>query len=207
MTSTLESQIPGSFVNLEAQQAISPQLSSGERVLWAGRPRQGIFLQPQDAVMIPFSLAWCGFACFWTFMAWHGGAPWPMVIFGSLFVGVGLFMVFGRFAADARTRAKTFYAVTDQRVLFVTGGPNQSQAITSIEMRSIGDLTMVLSKDGRGSLLFGFPAQVPQAMAKGAVMFSRVAKPGTMVVQIERVKEVYDLIRKTKEAALEQQHA
>jgi hypothetical protein len=203
----MEQQATESFVNIDAQQAASPQLSSGERILWAGKPRQGMFMQTQDAAMIPFSVAWCGFACFWTFMAWRGGAPWPMLMFGSLFVGIGLFMVFGRFFADAKSRAITFYALTDQRVLFIKGLAGTSQTVTSIDLKTMGDITMVQAKEGRGSILFnstGLP-QIPAA--KAAMMFNRTAASSTMFVQISRVKDVFDLIRKTKDSALEKSRA
>jgi hypothetical protein len=207
MYDTLEQQATESFINIEAQQVVAPQLSSGERILWAGRPRQGIFLQPQDAATIPFSVAWCGFACIWTFTAWRGGAPWPMLLFGSLFVGIGLFMVFGRFMSDAKSRGVTFYALTDQRILFVKGLAGSSQTVTSIDLKTMGDITMVQAKEGRGSILFGLNTQIPLPAARAAMMINRNAASSTMFVQISRVKEVYDLIRRTKDAALEKSRA
>ena len=200
MYDTLEAQMTGSFINFEAQQAVAPQLSNGERVLWAGKPRQGIFLQPQDALMIPFSAAWGGFAIFWTYTAWRSGAPLFFVLWGTPFVAVGLWMMFGRFFSDARMRAKTFYAVTDQRILFVRGDAGSTQAVTSIELKTIGELTSVQNKDGRGTIVFNTNGQVSPQMAKAAAMFNRGNSAAPMFVQIERVKDVSDLIRRTKDA-------
>lgn len=36
-----------------------------ETLLWTDRPKQGFFLKQTDVFMIPFSLAWGGFAIFW----------------------------------------------------------------------------------------------------------------------------------------------
>ncbi|MFZ1684945.1 MAG: hypothetical protein WAU88_12570 [Candidatus Zixiibacteriota bacterium] len=207
MYDTLEQQATESFVNIDAQQVAAPQLSSGERILWAGKPRQGMFMQPQDAAVIPFSVAWCGFACFWTFMAWRGGAPWPMLMFGSLFVGIGLFMVFGRFIADAKNRAVTFYALTDQRILFIKGLAGTNQTVTSIDLKTMGDITMVQAKEGRGSVMFNATGLPSIPAARAAMMINRASSSPTMFVQISRVKDVYDLIRKTKDAALEKSRA
>ncbi len=201
MRDTLEQQMSGSFINFEAQQAITPQLTNGERLIWAGRPRQGIFLQPQDAVMIPFSFAWGGFAIFWTYTAWRSGAPFFFVLWGTPFVAIGLYMMFGRFLADAKARTKTFYAVTDQRILFVRGEAGSSQAVTSLELKTLGDLTFDLNKEGRGTIIFGAGGQIIPQAAKTAAMFRRNANVSPMFVQIERVKEVYDQIMRVKSAA------
>ncbi len=194
MYQTIE-QSAGSFINFDAQQALLPQISHSEHLIWAGRPRQGFILQPQDIFLIPFSLAWTGFAVFWTSMAWAGGAA-PMALFGLPFVLVGLHLLFGRFIFDSRTRARTFYGLTDKRLLFVRGG--KSQAITSIELSSLQDMTYTQRPDGRGTILFGFGLQNAQA-SRSAMAFSKGSTLMPMFVGIERVKEVYDQIRRAKD--------
>lgn len=201
MQDTLEQQMSGSFVNFEAQQAVMPQMSNGERLIWAGRPKQGVFLQPQDGIMIPFSFVWGGFAIFWTYTAWRSGAPFFFVLFGTPFVAIGLYMMFGRFLADAKTRAKTFYAVTDQRILFVRGDAGSSQAVTSLELKNIGDITFNQDKTGRGTIVFGATGQVLPQAAQAAAMLRRTSNVVPTFVQIERVKEVYDQIRRVKDTA------
>lgn len=195
MYQTTEQSVAGSFINFEAQQALLPQLSHQEHLIWAGRPRQGVFLQPQDIFMIPFSLAWGGFALFWTYSAWRGGAPWFFVLWGAPFVLVGLYMMFGRFLTDARTRARTFYGLTDQRILFVRGA---GKAVTSLELKSLADTTYTQNATGRGTILFGFGGQ-NQQMARSAMMFNKGSSLVPMFVGIERVKEVYEQIRQAKD--------
>ena len=46
-----------------AQQEISHILESGESLVWAGVPRQGLLLRPADAFMIPAT--------------WYAGVHWP----------------------------------------------------------------------------------------------------------------------------------
>jgi hypothetical protein len=142
--------------------AFSGCLDPGEKVLWAGQPRQGIFLRASDAVAIPFSLLWGGFAIVWETIALtathHGkGAPlFVQIIFplwGIPFVVIGLYMIFGRFFFDAWRRARIWYGVTDRRALIVRTGA--SRTVTSFDLRSVGEVVFQEHPDGTGSLTFG----------------------------------------------------
>ena len=44
---------------------ISKELASEERLLWSGRPQQGVVFRRTDLFLIPFSLLWCEFVVFW----------------------------------------------------------------------------------------------------------------------------------------------
>jgi hypothetical protein len=75
----------------EIRQRIERELQPGERLLWSGRPRQGLMFRPADALYIPFSLFWCAFAIFWEVSVLKEGL-WFFVIWGIPFVLVGLFI-------------------------------------------------------------------------------------------------------------------
>ena len=80
---------------------LSDRLLRGETVLRWGQPRQGLMLTPRDALLIPFSFMWGGFAIFLETTAFSAEAPFPFALFGLPFVCVGLFIIFGRFLVDA----------------------------------------------------------------------------------------------------------
>ena len=113
----------------QSNQNFQPYLLSGERTLWFGQPKQGLALSGKDALLIPFSLMWGGFAIFWNAMVWlapfdgsaEGSPDWFFKLWGLPFLVIGLYLIFGRFFHDAYLRKKLFYAVTDQRILTLRG--------------------------------------------------------------------------------------
>lgn len=148
-------------IDLAAQQVISGQLGSGERLLWAGSPRPGVTLQTADALLIPISLVWGGFACFWEYEVIKSGAPLVMRLFGLPFVAVGLYLILGRFFVDAWRRQSTFYGLTNQRVLIAVG-----PQVRSLNLESLGDVTLSERADGSGTILFA-PAGTLSAWTRG----------------------------------------
>ena len=144
-----------------ASARLKVQLEPGERLLWSGQPKQGLALRSTDWFMVPFSLLWGGFAIFWELEALDPFVTSPnpvnlvMALFGIPFVLVGLYMMFGRFFADSRARAKTYYGVTDQRAIIVSG--LFSRQVTSLPYRSMPQVTINVRPDRSGTITFGQP--------------------------------------------------
>ncbi|MGO9170512.1 MAG: hypothetical protein ACLP7P_00900 [Rhodomicrobium sp.] len=81
-----------------AEAALVKELDHGERLLWSGMPRQGIFFRPSDIFMVPFSLFWGGFAFFWEFTAMTSNKSQSFFpLFGIPFVLIGIYIIAGRF--------------------------------------------------------------------------------------------------------------
>ncbi|BDZ46837.1 hypothetical protein [Naasia aerilata] len=100
---------------------LRPYLRPGEKVLWHGRPDPAVTFAPIDALLVPFSIVWLAFAVFWEASVIESGAPVFFLLFGGVFVLIGLYFVLGRFVYKRRRKAATAYAVTDMRALSVTG--------------------------------------------------------------------------------------
>jgi hypothetical protein len=137
----------------QPEDAIRAELGTGERLLWAGRPRLGLMLRPADVFLIPFSLMWGGFAIFWETIAIVGNAPFFFALWGVPFVLVGLYLIVGRFFVDARQRANTFYGVTSERVIIISG--LLSRKVKSLSLDSLSDVTLTERSSGSGIVSFG----------------------------------------------------
>jgi len=114
---------------------------SGESIHWADMPNAGIIFHSDDWAMIPFSLIWTGFFVFWEANAlglWgktsrNGGPDTFMVLWGIPFLIAGNYMVWGRFFVDAWLKRRTYYAVTNRRVLVLQHGWKKKTSMTFLE--------------------------------------------------------------------------
>ena len=140
-------------MDFEASQHLQRELSSGESLRWAGRPKQGLTFRGSDALMIPFSLLWGGGAIFWEFGVYTAGAPDFFLLVGGVFVVVGLYLIFGRFIVDSLMRKSTYYGVTDDRVLILAEFPVRK--IRSLQLRSLAEISLSSSSHQRGMIRFG----------------------------------------------------
>jgi hypothetical protein len=182
---------------MSLEMALAPYLDRDEHLLWSGQPRHGLRFRPQDALLIPFSLLWAGFAVFWEVTAIVSGAPFFFMLWGIPFVLIGCYIVFGRFFVDAHNRARTFYGVTNERILIVSG--TFTQRVTSLQLRTLTDVSMSQRGDGSGTINFG-----PTHLGN---MFTGTSWPGTGRYSapcfdlIEQVREAYDIIRGAQRSA------
>ncbi len=171
--------------------SISQYLAKGESLNWSGTPRQGVVLRPSDALMIPFSLLWAGFAFFWETSVFRDGAPTFFVLWGIPFVLMGLYITVGRFFHDAARRAKTEYGVTDQRIIIA--GPRG--ALTSLELATLGEVNLTTKSDGSGTIVFG-PSNLMTTMYAGTA-WPGVKQPPSFDV-IPDARRVYEIIRESR---------
>lgn len=171
-------------------------LDRGERQLWAGRPRQGFVLRAADAVMIPFSILWGGFAVFWEASVVRGGGPLFFILWGVPFVLAGIYFTIGRFFVDARRRARTTYAVTSDRILISTG--ILSTTTKTLDLRTLSDITLQERRAGSGTITFG-PTH------PFASMYAGTSWPGVPQApsfeMIDGARQVYDIIREAQRAS------
>lgn len=190
-------------------------LSHGEKVLWRGKPPQNLLiLNARDLFLIPFFLFWTGFACFWEAMAIGGfleggmsGAGICMPLFGLPFVAIGFFMLGARFVGDVMVRRSTFYALTDRRVMIVTG--RNSQTLVSVPLEKIDNVGLTLHRNGTGTLNFAGGPNV--AWLRGFTYNTGNTGNGQgnmppFFDHIHEPKKVYEMVMKAQDDLTVRQH-
>lgn len=167
-------------------------LGRGEKLLWEGRPPTGIRLTKRDTLFVPFSIFWAGFAVFWNVGVWSSDAPVFFRLWGLPFLVVGAYMTVGRFWWDSRQRGRTRYAVTNQRVMIVTG---LGASVRSLDVKNLPAL--ILDEDGKGSgsgtISFTYESQ-----ATGRPSFTAFVNGLPEFRDIDGVRCVYEIIRKAQ---------
>jgi Bacterial PH domain len=178
---------------------IRRELGASERLVWSGQPKQGFVLRRTEVLAIPFSLVWCGFAVFWEWSVLHSKAPWFFPLWGLLFVIVGLYFVAGRFYVDALMRAKTWYAITNERVIIVAGLFNRT--VKSLQLRSLSDVSLSEYANGSGIITFGAASSLSPLYGGWAGWPGMQGQIGPRFDLVPNVKSVYETIRGAQKAA------
>jgi len=178
----------------EITSIVKRELESREQLLWAGQPRKGLALRASDAMMIPFSLLWGGgviSAEYSAIRSPRGGSGFG----GILFVSIGLYMIIGRFFVDSWKRDKTYYGVTDQRIIIVSN--LFGRKLKSLNIRTLLDVTLGQKSDDSGTITFN-------SLENEKHWWNRSRRGGPELPSFEMIQEakkVYEIIREAQRRA------
>jgi hypothetical protein len=144
----------------DEQQRLQSELSSGESILWTGKPGPRVIFHSTDWAVIPFSLLWGGFSIFWEagvtghFGLNHGEpAPLFFMLWGIPFVIGGQYFIWGRFFYAAWRKKRLIYAITTRRVIVISLPP-WGRTITAF-IDALPVIEKEIRDDGIGTLKFG----------------------------------------------------
>jgi len=142
-----------------AEAELRSHLDSGEKLLWAGRPAQGIMLMWQDGFLIPFGMVWLGSAVRFSIQgSWpvsnENSPPFALFVAAALFlIGTGIYLVIGRLFVDLWLRSRTIYGVTDRRAIILSGMRRRS--VHSIYFSSLITLKLEERRNRSGTIYLG----------------------------------------------------
>jgi hypothetical protein len=186
-------------MQVEIDRELRPELGSGEKLLWSGQPRRGLRLRGADAFLIPFSFMWGGFAIFWEFSAFESGAPFFFRLWGIPFVVVGLYLIAGRFFVDAWQRGRTYYGITNERILFVSRGFQRQ--VSSLPLRNLPDVTLSERRDRSGTITFGAASPMHGWLAESSWPGMGKQLPPRFEM-VENARQIYGQIQTAQRASL-----
>lgn len=134
--------------HVEESQFYRQYLSAGESVLWRGQPEAGHLFNTGNIPLAFFGLFFLGFSLFWEWNAIESGIVF-MMLWGLPFVAVGAYLVFGQFIHAAYLRNKTFYVITNQRLLIKKG-----RNISIYHANDLPPSTLRIHSNGNGTIFF-----------------------------------------------------
>jgi hypothetical protein len=145
----------GRTVSLDSTlgQHFEAELLPGEKLLWTGRPEPSVLFTPMDLFLVPFSLLWGGgvISIFVVGLMDDTGDPIFQII-STLFAMMGLYLIVGRFLVKRWAKNRTFYAVTDRRVVSLRKG--FSRSVHAAFLHSIPSVAKRERRSGIGTLIF-----------------------------------------------------
>lgn len=201
----------------EARFVVQQELEPGEKLLWAGKPRQGVRTVPADAYVIPFGVVvLVAPIAVLLAMLVVGGVPAFFAALQYLLILLmgGVYLVGGRFVMDARRRAHTFYALTDRRAILVQG--RDARRAISVPLGAAVPIALIDAEEGRGTIRFGAPRdeqtpvirQLHLRRGAGPSIVDAASAQRDEVPTFEEIRDaraVYEQLREAQQALQDEQ--
>lgn len=104
----------------KATEAIEPYLEADEVLIWAGQPKKGIVFESSDIVKTIYVIGLFAFTYFATKLL-SEISIFIAIPIGIIFYSGCILLGLGRFFIDAELRKKTFYGLTNKRIIIKSG--------------------------------------------------------------------------------------
>lgn len=125
-----------------------PYLIQDEYILWSGKPEKGHLMMSNDIVVCLFGIVWLGFCL--TFIKTLLLSPSIfMIIWMIPFLCVGFHMAFGKLIQKAYLRNKTFYVITNKKLIIKSG-----RKIKMYNGKDLPPMEIKIHKNGNGTIVF-----------------------------------------------------
>ena len=132
----------------QVYQFCNSYLLPGESILWRGKPEKGNIITRRELILFPFSIMVCAFSLFWEYMALQTGVPF-FALWGLPIVCIGIYMLIGRHIQTAILRSKTFYVITNKKLIVKKG-----RRIKIYDGKDLPPAEIEVHKNGNGTILF-----------------------------------------------------
>jgi len=177
---------------------LEDELNFGENIVWRGQPYKGFLLRKADIILIPLSLLLGGFFFFLGYTILTSDSC--VYLFGIPFLLIGLYFPFGRFLVDITQRRRTYYALTNERVIIIFGLFIQNFEI--LELAELSDINVMENRRGQGTIIFGPIDSMSWMVYTGGSWPIRKLKAlqSPIFEMIDNVRKVFNLIKRCQES-------
>lgn len=182
----------------ERKRFLDSQLSPGESLLWSGH-REPAFSFDLPMPML-FLLACSHWALpFCNVGVWNSDFPPLFRYFGIIPLIYGVYFLVGRFFVDAWQRSKTYYGVTNHRVIIVFG--IFSPTVQSLNLGTMSEISLSERPDLSGTITFGPTDDVSDWKSRLPFKTTMQEPPVYPILDsIQNAKHVYEIIRNAQRA-------
>ncbi len=182
------------------EQVFYRELDADEHLIWTGKPYPGLMLRFNDFLLVPVSML----SCFVSFLTakilfvhcnttgFHSVSLIPDVFFfpaGLGFILVGLNMVLGRFFIDSMRRWRTYYAISNKRVIIVS--TLFKPTTRSYFLNDLNSAKVVERRDGSGTIKLSWQDEFGIFAGENAWFFTGKDQ----LERIPKARTVYELLR------------
>lgn len=137
---------------MDSPSNFNSHLKEGESILWEGAPKGGFQLRDADVILIPMSIIMLGFALILNYILLNYESPFVFKVFGIFLAVFGIYLAGIRFFMSAGKRKRTFYCITNKRVLVISG---RKKKLKTLPLKNINRIDNTEEKDGSGFIIFG----------------------------------------------------
>jgi hypothetical protein len=196
-------------MNQAAARILTAELDPGERLLWSGQPHQGVTLRGQGfrrpllgLLTGSFCACW-GYSAFTAAMTQRNSQALIALLLGTPIVAGGIWVMFGRYFTDARARARTYYGITNLRIILVWWSFG-SRRMATWPLRALVPPILNQRRDGSGTITFDVEPKRYLAwspVGKTTRNFSGDKQyEGPWLDMIDQAKDVFDIINRARGA-------
>lgn len=140
----------------DAVDMMTSHLAPGERLLWAGQPKQGFALRGWDILHWPLSILMAVVGTFVTVIELREPSEPGAIVAALIMAFAGYYAAVVRFFVDRWQRSTIYYAVTDSRAIILTG--ESADDIQSVYLSTLKEVTYTHRGDDTGTLEFDRPS-------------------------------------------------
>jgi|GEM_PF-6507702 len=167
-------------------------LRPGEKLLWADQPRPTNNIRLKGQPVLLFGAFWVLFFAALVYVLWNAENRGSAFLWCAVSVIVVLIVV-AKFRGDAQQRAITHYALTESRIIIHIGG--RFLPVSSIDLSSIGDITLSDQSGEIGTLTFYAPGTISKGYRLLPTFFPSTS-PIAEFIQVRNAERVRDEIKR-----------